>query len=411
MKKNNINFIELFAGASGLGEGFISEGFNQVAAVEMDIHCCETLKTRSAYHYLIKHNKKDIYDNYLKGKIDKTALYAHIPSEILSKTIHKEINNENLNFIKDGIKNKLENKELDIIIGGPPCQAYSIIGKPKNNLKNKDKRLYLYKFYISFLDAFKPKCFLFENVCGLLSIDNGNLFSSVKQEFTKSGYDINYDVLNASHYGVLQQRKRIILVGIRKDLKEKFDFNSIQKIDNKYLIKDLLNDLVKLNANQSSKKYRAKTNNYLKTFNIRGEEDNILTCHTSRAHNQRDLSIYKIIVGTWNKNKRRLKYNELPKELRTHKNIKSFLDRFKIVADNMPYSHTIVAHIAKDGHHYIHPDIDQNRSLTVREAARIQSFPDNYFFEGPRTAQFTQVGNAVPPILSTALAKQIRQIL
>ena len=408
---NNMNFAEFFSGASGLGEGFISEGFNPIATVEVNKHCCETLKTRSAYHYLMNNNNADTYNDYLKGKIDKDALYSQIPKEVLSQTIHQEINADNMEGIKDSIREQLGSQKLDVILGGPPCQAYSIIGKFKNGYKANDHRLYLYKFYISFLKEFQPKIFLFENVLGLLSLNKGNLFNTIKQEFEKAGYNIAYKVLDASQYGVLQKRKRVILIGIKKYLAIEFNFDLILEEKNQYLVKDLLQDLPKLRTGKYSKKYATETNDYLKKFNIRNEQDNILTCHQSRPHNERDLEIYKIVVQAWNSSKERLKYSKLPSELITHKNIKSFLDRFKVVAGNMPYSHTMVAHIAKDGHHYIHPDIQQNRSLTVREAARIQSFPDNYFFEGPRTAQFTQVGNAVPPILSRALAKQIRKLL
>ena len=410
MKDKSVNFIELFSGASGLGEGFIAEKFKSIAMVEVDNYCCETLKTRSAYHYLVKKGKIHIYNDYLVGRVTKKYLYSQIPKEILDKIIHKEINNNNFEIIKKTIKNKLKGKELDLILGGPPCQPYSIIGRYKNNLIKNDHRIYLYKFYVDFLREFRPKVFLFENVLGLLSLNGGELFNSIKEELAKSGYNIYYEVLDSSEYGVLQKRKRLILIGIRNDLKVNFDFKSIPKIKNQYSVKDIFLDLNKLQAGENSNKYIQKPSNYLQKFNIRNKEE-FVTCHEARIHNKRDLIIYKIAVELWNKKKERLKYNKLPKELRTHKNIKSFLDRFKVVAVDMPYSHTMVAHIAKDGHHYIHSDINQNRSLTVREAARIQSFPDNYFFEGPRTAQFTQVGNAVPPILSKALAKQIKIIL
>ena len=221
----NMNFIELFAGASGLGEGFISEGFNPIATVEINKHCCETLKTRSAYHYLVNNNNADTYNDYLKGKIDKDALYSQIPKEVLSQTIHQEINKANMQGIKKRIREQLGSQKLDVILGGPPCQAYSIIGKFENGYKANDHRLYLYKFYISFLKEFQPKIFLFENVLGLLSLDKGNLFNTIKQGFEEAGYNIAYKVLDASQYGVLQKRKRVILIGIKKDLDIAFNFD------------------------------------------------------------------------------------------------------------------------------------------------------------------------------------------
>lgn len=142
---------------------------------------------------------------------------------------------------------------------------------------------------------------------------------------------------------------------------------------------------------------------------IRGDRD-VLRHHRARRHNPRDREIYRRTIDAWNSERRRLKYTELPLELRTHRNTRSFLDRYKVVAGDLPFSHTVVAHISKDGHYYIHPDREQARSLTVREAARIQSFPDNYIFEGPMTSKYRQIGNAVPPLMSEKIALKLYEI-
>ena len=131
--------------------------------------------------------------------------------------------------------------------------------------------------------------------------------------------------------------------------------------------------------------------------------------HQARPHTSQDLEIYRIVVENWNRQQRRIEYTDLPKRLRTHKNTRSFLDRFKVVAKNLPYAQTVVAHISRDGHYYIHPDITQNRSLTPREAARLQTFPDNYYFESitgkpSRTYAYKQIGNAVPVCLAHSIA-------
>ena len=162
-------------------------------------------------------------------------------------------------------------------------------------------------------------------------------------------------------------------------------------------------------------KYRTKPTEYLTKTAIRNGID-ILTQHVARPHTAQDKKIYHIAVSKWNKEKERLDYNDLPGHLKTHKNRHSFFDRFKVVAQNLDHAQTVVAHIAKDGHYYIHPDIEQNRSITVREAARLQSFPDDYYFEGVkegknRTAAFKQIGNAVPPLMAEGIAKEIAKYI
>ena len=179
------------------------------------------------------------------------------------------------------------------------------------------------------------------------------------------------------------------------------------------MLDDLLRDLPSIKAGEGSP-YPMKTSNNYSDWLIEAniKSDLPVTWHQARPNTIQDLEIYKLVVSAWNKDKKRLKYNEIPENLRSHKGMTSFLDRFKVVAGDLHISHTIVAHISKDGHHYIHPDIFQNRSLTPREAARIQTFPDDYYFESAsgkpsRTSAFKQIGNAVPVLLAQKIAEQL----
>ncbi|GGD54740.1 restriction endonuclease subunit M [Emticicia aquatilis] len=401
-----LNFIDLFAGASGMSEGFIKAGFNPVSHIEMDAEACQTIKTRAAYHYLKSVDKLDFYHQYTKGEISKNELYKLVPDEILNTVINVEINDDTISGIFKTIKKS--KKEIDLIIGGPPCQAYSLLGRHQDNIEN-DPRNKLYIQYGRFLKEFKPKAFVFENVPGLLSANKGQHFTDLKAYFKKIGYEVHSSTMIASDFGVLQARKRIIIIGWQKD--NDLGFPEFEKIITPFRVNDVLQDLPKLKPGDGFKSvnYTSDKNEYLEKFELRNCVD-FVTQHISRPHNPRDLEIYKTAIQKWNKNKERLKYPDLSDHLKTHKNETSFTDRYKVV-DGNGFSHTVVAHIAKDGHYYIHPDIKQCRSISVREAARLQSFPDDFYFEGSRSAAFKQIGNAVPPLMAFAIATKIKELL
>ncbi len=406
-------YIDLFAGAGGLSEGFTANGYNAVAHVEMNQDACFTLKTRICYYYLKKNNKIDIYQKYLNNEISRDKLYSYVPEELINSVINETMSKENMeNVFKkmDSLLLERKIKKVDLIVGGPPCQAYSLVGRAvKEDNMIGDPRNYLYKLYIKVLQQYKPRIFVFENVPGLLTANGGKYFSDMQGEFKKAGYKIDYRVLNAIDFGVLQNRRRVILIGWKKGLKVQYPEFDI--IKNKYNVKSILSDLPPVLAGQGNNTYPDGTySEYLRKTGIRKETD-VLTWHIARPHIERDKKIYKKAIEAWENNHYRLKYTDLPEELCTHKNRTAFLDRFKVVADDLPYCHTMMAHIAKDGHYFIHPDIKQLRSITVREAARIQSFPDDFYFEGSRTAAFTQIGNAVPPLMAYGIARKIKTIL
>ncbi|WP_121667318.1 DNA cytosine methyltransferase [Mesonia aquimarina] len=403
-----MNFIDLFAGASGMSEGFINAGFVPVSHIEMDKYACDSIRTRAVYHYLKENDKEDYYNDYLKGNISREELYEHAPKQILDSVLNIEINDKSIKSIFEKIDKRLGDKEIDLIIGGPPCQAYSILGRHQENIEN-DPRNKLYIQYGRFLKKYQPRAFVFENVPGLLSAQKGQHFKNLKTYFRKMGYEVYHDKLNSADYGVLQARKRIIIVGWRKD--NDHGFPAIEKIKRKFTVNDCFQDLPKLKPGEALKvtPYSLNKNEYLEKYELRNGVD-FVTQHIARPHNERDLNIYKTAIKKWNRERVRIKYPDLPSHLKTHKNESSFIDRFKVV-DGKGVSHTVVAHIAKDGHHYIHPDIKQCRSISVREAARLQSFPDNFFFEGPRTAAFKQIGNAVPPLMASAIANKMREYL
>ncbi len=415
----SLKYLDLFAGAGGLSEGFIRAGFCPVAHVEADKAACFTLRTRMAYHWLKNRDRTEQYNEYLCGHITRSELYDLIPDRHIKSVINVTISKETLPEIFRKTEELLNGARLDLIIGGPPCQAYSIIGRSrdKNRMKG-DRRNYLYVYYAEFLSRYRPTWFVFENVTGLLSAkdENGHLyFDRMRCLFRDAGYETEFMTLAAEKYGVLQSRKRVILVGKRGKnsgfYPEPVKWHPGVKVD------EIFRDLPPLRAGEGDTgpcitgKY---TGSYLYDAGIRNDALAV-TWHQARPNTDQDLEIYRIVVELWNKKKTRLNYNHLPDRLKTHRHRNSFLDRFKVVAGDMEYSHTVVAHIARDGHYYIHPDIEQNRSLTPREAARLQTFPDDYFFEGvaekpSRTPAFRQIGNAVPVLLAQRTAEKLKEV-
>ncbi|MEO9257138.1 MAG: DNA cytosine methyltransferase [Crocinitomicaceae bacterium] len=410
---NKITFIDLFAGCGGLSEGFIRSGFYPIAHVEMNKDACDTIKTRTSFHWLKDNKKTKIYNDYLKSDIkSKEELWKNIPEHIINSVINKEISEKTLPEIFNTIDKELNGNNVDLIIGGPPCQAYSVVGRARKDMET-DPRNHLYKHYVKFLEKYKPKMFVFENVPGILSAKNGEYLNKIFKAVKNAGYEVAIppkNHLNAKDFGVLQDRKRVIIIGWKKELNLSYpEFET--KEQHFQILKDLFFDLQPLKNGEgtfNAVEYINPTTKYLKKSNIRNGLD-FVTQHISRPNNENDLEIYQIAVEKWN-NGKRLNYGELPKRLIKHSNTDSFVNRFQVV-NGEGISHTVVAHIAMDGHYYIHPDKKQNRSISIREAARIQSFPDNYFFEGSRTAAFKQIGNAVPPLMAEKIAEKINQIL
>ena len=401
-------YIDLFAGTSALSEGFLRCGFVPVAHVEMNTDACYTIKTRLAYHYLKENNNYYNYIKYLKREITRDELYKLLPKNLISSVINKEISDESIESIFasiDSVLKRQRRKRVDFIVGGPPCQAFSMLNRHNAGIAD-DKRCFLYLQYGKFLARYKPMGFVFENVLGLLS-SKKNHFENIKMHFRELGYKVHFAILNASDYGVIQNRQRVIIFGWRKSSDRGCPI--IQKVQNDWTCKDIFSDLPVICAGESSSEYRSVPSDYLRRFGLRNDSD-ILTLHTARPINHIDTEKYRMAVEMWLNDGIRIKNSDFPDKIRTINNTTSFLDRFKVV-DLNGKCHTVVAHISKDGHYYIYPSKRTIRSISIREAARIQSFPDDFFFEGSRSAIFKQIGNAVPPLMAHAIAKAIVQLL
>ena len=417
LTNNEFAVLDLFSGAGGLTEGFLREGFKFISHIDKDKNALKTLETRSLFHSLKKDKNENIYFNYIKGEMSRNDfLNEGKKYEQLSGGI---INEEFTSITKDKIireieksKKRLNIKDVDIIIGGPPCQAFSPVGRSRDPERmENDPRNYLYRYYLKLLNHFKPKMFVFENVPGMKNAKRGDILNSFKTKANDYGYFVKDNLLNAQDFFVLQNRERLIIVGWKKD--HDLGYPLFPSIQHEYKVSCLLEDLPALHPGEGSEgpqNYISPPPEYLIKANIRSDND-ILIQHNARNHNERDRAIYRRAIEIWNNEHRRIRYNELPEELKTHKNRNGFKDRFKVIEADRKYSHSILAHLSQDGHYFIHPDINQARSLTVREAARIQSFPDNYKFEGSRKSQFRQIGNAVPPLMAESIAHSILQMM
>jgi DNA (cytosine-5)-methyltransferase 1 len=449
---NKIKFyaIDLFAGCGGLSEGFTQAGFEVIAQVEMNKWACETLRTRHLYHGLKAIGKGYLYTRYLREEIRREHILSRFPElgeSISHRVIQATLGNDGI----EGILEKIEASKkyhgapkFHVLLGGPPCQPYSLAGRARDPLRmENDERHFLYRHYLEILEHLQPDFFVYENVPGLLTARAGGMriFERILEDFKslRPSYEIipplqqvytepSSYILDAADFFIPQRRKRLILIGYRKSLEKKNPgvrciFTQLQKLALRnrkkgYLtVEDAIGDLPPLKLGEGSDGWYGSyhSSSKLKEYQIKMRKNSpgILN-HRARTHMESDLERYRFFIeyhknGNGSATLETLK-RERPDLLPEHKHLDKFLDRFKVQWWTQPSS-TITAHICKDGHYYIHPDINQCRSFTVREAARCQSFPDNFKFEGPRTEQFKQVGNAVPPQLAYIIGRFIMREL
>lgn len=328
------NFIDLFAGAGGLSEGFIQAGFNPIAHVEMNSFAAQTLVTRSAYYYLKQVKQLDIYYQYLRGEITRDAFLEKIPNRITKTVICETMSNDTLPGIFktiDGIMKLRNMQSVDVVIGGPPCQAYSLVGRAQSSHMDhpmsEDPRNELYKLYARVLKRYQPRMFVFENVMGISSANEGTTFKNLKKYLRRVGYEIEWHEQNSKSFGVLQNRRRMIIVGWLKN--SGMAYPEFLKKESPFTVNDLLSDLPKLKPGLGSSEYRTKTwSKCVSETEVRTVDD-VLTLHKSRPNKERDIEIYKRAIELWNDGHKRLNYNDLPEELKTHKNRHSFVDRIR----------------------------------------------------------------------------------
>ena len=389
-------FIDLFAGCGGLSEGFYRKGYKALLHLEIAPAACKTLKTRMK-HY-----------TYSNDEIENAVLCADITSDGIIEEIDSRIH-----------------EKVDLIIGGPPCQAFSSAGRAQSpDSMNSDPRNYLFENYLQILNHIRPKMFIFENVKGILSAKpkGVRIFDTIVREMGKT-YNIVDDptilLLNAADYGVPQIRKRVIIIGIRKDINY-IDIKDVyadiikthsdidDRLPNYITVGEAILDLPKLNPGEGVEKQDIlkprKMNDYLKRIS---SPTSPIYNHVARKHNDLDRERYRILSA--NKNWQLKDLQKIRPDL-IHHDPKHFGNRYTVQESNKP-GKTVVAHLYKDGNLFIHPDSEQARTFTVREAARIQSFPDDFVFEGSRTEQYRQVGNAVPPLMAEAFATTLGKYL
>ena len=253
-------FIDLFSGAGGLSEGFIQAGFESVAHVEMNRYAAGTLETRIAYHYLVEHGEQGVYGDYLKGKISHEALMNKLPDPLRTSVLCKAMSDETLPGIFETIDQKMKAAgitHIDVVVGGPPCQAYSLVGRAQSSHMERpmeeDPRNTLYKLYVRFLKKYQPSMFVFENVIGIQTANGGKTWKNIQKYMRRTGYEIECRIQNARTFGVLQDRKRVIVVGWKKD--GPYQYPAFTKTESRAVVNDLFSDLPPLTPGGSTDQY------------------------------------------------------------------------------------------------------------------------------------------------------------
>lgn len=405
-----ISFIDLFAGCGGLSEGFMSTGkFEGIAHVEWEIPMINTLRNRLVKKW--NHTVEDAQKNVVHFDIQKTdELFCGKWTEE-TVSLYGKTNNQQI--ISGGLDSIIGNNKIDLIIGGPPCQAYSLAGRAqdKNSMKD-DYRNYLFESFVKTVDHYQPEIFVFENVPGILSAKPGGelVTERIFKAFSEIGYEIRKPELLkkslyfASEFGVPQKRNRIIIVGVRAkskhNLESVYDFIDEEKVQYTATVKDAIGDLPKFipmkNPLSKGQSHQEESKDQVQVLN-----------HTPRFHNERDVRIFKDWVSNNLNNipmqDRIAYYNNLMNKSSNHA-------KYRSLEWDKP-SPTVVAHLYKDGLMFIHPDSKQARSITVREAARLQSFPDDFEFVSSMGNSFKMIGNAVPVKMAEKIAEGVYKYL
>ena len=404
---DKIRIIDLFAGCGGLLDGFLAtELYETVASVEWEKAPTNTLKNRLNQKWGIKNTDESV----IRFDIQRIE-------ELFSGFVNDTEYGSN-----QGLDTLVGEKSIDGIIGGPPCQSYSVAGRIRDKDKMKeDYRNYLFEYYLKIVDQYKPNFFIFENVPGMLSAmpDGTPITDLIKRDISEKGYEIVEDIkknaiIDTSDYGVPQKRKRVILLGLNK---EKFKGKDIQKIliefydkilpkykSEKKSVFDAIHDLPACYPLED-----IQINNGRRYSHSIPEAD--ITWHIPRFQNKRDIEIFKILSKDIEIEE--YKYTD-SKILREMYNKATGSDtqvhKYHVLRKDNP-STTILAHLYKDGLRFIHYDSKQARTITVREAARLQSFDDDFEFIGTMGDAFKMIGNAVPPKFSNALGKAVFKFL
>lgn len=507
-QKTSFPVIDLFAGPGGLGEGFASAlcgsdkpVFRSVVSIECDDFSHQTLLLRHFVRQFPDGEFPDEYYDFLAGRISLDELFSLYPGEhgdAQQSALKIRLGPDSHAAVRKIISHRLAGVKSWVLVGGPPCQAYSLVGRSRMGSRPgfyQDERHTLYLEYLRIIADHQPPIFVMENVKGLLSatIDGKSAINRIVADLSQPGrvisgtpgglsytlYSLSQDdvtggevdprffIVRAEEYGIPQARHRMFIVGIRNDLKirpgilKKSGAPSVRDaIGNLPPIRSVLShgkdtpenwlselrnisradlrrqlngvphgsdiadsldpdSLVRMISPSvsSSASYPAQRSTHPILRSLHDERLPVLTSHSSRGHMPSDLRRYLYAAVFARETGRSPRLVDFPMTLLPdHRNVelgrtgKMFADRFKVqVADHV--SSTITSHISKDGHYFIHYDPAQCRSLTVREAARLQTFPDNYYFAGLRTSQYHQVGNAVPPQLARQIAEIVADVL
>lgn len=402
-----IKTIDLFAGAGGLTEGFEQSGYYEtIAAVEWEKAPCDNLKKR----LIDKWHIQDGDARVLRFDMQRTQ-------ELFEGWQDDKVYGSSM-----GLDYLISNAGgIDLIIGGPPCQAYSIAGRARDEhgMRN-DYRNYLFESYLEVVKRYKPKAFVFENVPGLLSAKPGNkpIVELIQQGFKSIGYmvleDLRQAIIDFSEYGVPQNRKRVIILGLSQsiygkrceEVLEKFYKTVLPtyKTSPKRTVRDAISDLPKLYPLSSTEKYNGKRISH-------SLPNPMVANHIARWQSSRDIEIFRLLTTDIESGRNLYSSADALKKLYTEKTGKqSNVHKYHVLRWDEP-SNLIPAHLFKDGLRHIHPDPEQARTITPREAARLQTFPDDYIFISSPTDVFKMIGNAVPPLFANILARAIKKIL